>query len=70
MISACNFCSGSKRKVSSFRRFSQVKNYAENTQTRNIVILPALSSTGANSETYEVPQDKLGEEGYLFEPAG
>ena len=60
MISASKFYSGSKRKVSSFRLLSQAKDHAENKQTRNIVILPpALSSTAADSETEEVPQDKL-----------
>ena len=50
---------------------SHAKDYAENKQIQNIVILPlALSSTAADSETEEVPQDKLGKEDYLFEPAG
>ena len=71
MISASKFYSEWKRKVSSFRLLSQTKDYAENKQTWNIVILPpALSSNAADSETEEVPQDKLGEEDYLFEPAG
>ena len=50
---------------------SHAKDYAENKQIQNIVILPlALSSTAADSKTEEVPQDKLGKEDYLFEPAG
>ena len=71
MISASKFYFGSKRRVSSFRFLSQAKDYAQNKQTRNIVILPpALSSTAAYSKKEEVPQEKLGEEDYLFEPAG
>ena len=42
---------------------SHAKDYAENKQIQNIVILPlALSSTAAGSETEDVPQDKLGKE--------
>ena len=71
MISASKFYSGSKRKVSSLRLLSQARDYAENKQIQNMVILPpALSSTTADSETEEVPQDKLGEEDHLFEPVG
>ena len=71
MISASKFYSGSKRKVSSLRLLSQARDYAENKQIQNMVILPpALSSTTADSETEEVPQNKLGEEDYLFEPVG
>ena len=54
-----------------FRFLSQANDYAENKQTRNIVILPlTLNSTAADRETEELPQDKHGEEEYLFEPAG
>ena len=70
MISASKFYSGSKRKISSFRLFSQAKDHAENKQTPNFVILPLVLSKAGDSETEEVPQDKLEEEDYLFEPAG
>ena len=50
---------------------SQGKDCSENKESQNIVILPSpLSSTAADSETQKEPQDKLGEENYLFEHSG